>query len=396
MAIDTRSHCPGVAGINRPALAKKVADGPAARSGVTGLWERLFCDVFNTGRPCETCGGSRSRSARSTRSAYRTGWPRRSRLGLGLVDSMLALVVMIVLGTMVGHVFSGWVERRISQAEARVLSAWADAGALWLLQNRSEINKAARPREITGSVRVTAGAASTAGAAAYGVGGLTPHRNRRIRLWVRNGSAGRAQLLAVASSGTPANGDFVPVPTAGDGIVGVGMARAWKGRTSVIGPAVHFNLRPWLRQNPAVAAIGDMVAVREVSADTGDPYLHRARVKGRPELNRMQTNLTMGGHSIIGAGRVEAREVVTTRIDGPLTVRGGLAVNGAMSVDPSRASGSGSGANAGGGGISMPSATITGNLKAGTVTAADVDARTINAKNARIGDLTVTGGCSGC
>ena len=371
--------CTGAAYIFSRTPTEKTANRPSARPGVTGLIERLSRGACHARRPC------RARSVQNTRNVQRIQGPRRSRLGLGLVDSMLALVVMIALGTMVGHVFSGWVERRISQAEARVLSAWADAGALWLLQNRGEIGTAAQPREITGSVRITA---------TYGSDGLTPHRNRRIRLWIRNASAGRAQLLAVASSGAPADGAFVPIPTAGDGIVGVGMVRPWEGRASVIGPAVYFNLRPWLRQNPAVATVGDLVAIREVSADTGDPYLHRARVQGRPELNRMQTSLSMGGQSVIGVGRVEADEVVTTRIDGPLTVRGGLVVNGAMSVE--RSQGSGGGQSAGGGDISLPRATITGTLKAGTVTATDVDARTINARNARIGDLTVTGGCTGC
>ena len=341
---------------------------------------RLLCEE----RRCHPAGTGPDRTAQTracgTPIASRGRGPRRSRRGLGLIDSMLALGVMIVLGTMVGHIFSGWVERRISQAEARVLSDWADAGATWLLQNRDQIGRAARPRDITANVRVNP---------AFGADGRTPHRGRTIRLWIRNAGQGRAQLVAVASGLSR----DVPIPTAGDGIHAVGMVRPWKGSTSVIGPALYFDLGPWLRQNRAVAATGDMVAIREVASDTGDPYLHRERVEGRPELNRMQTDLSMNGRSIRDAGRVSADEVVTTRIDGPLTVGGALTVEGAMRVE---GSGQGAGSGQGGGNITVPTATITNDLRAGTVTASDVTTGSVNARNARIGNLNVRGGCTGC
>ncbi len=301
--------------------------------------------------------------------------PRRSRCGLGLIDSMLALGVLIVLGTTAGHVFDGWVERRISQAEGRVLSAWADAGATWLLQNRREIARAARPRDITAEVT----------APALWPDAKTPHRNRSIRLWVRSTGTRRAQMVAVASG----LADPVPIPTAGDGVFAVGMVRMWNDSPSVIGPALVFDLGPWIRQNRAVAAPGDMVAIREVSADAGDPYLHRTRVPGRPELNRMETDLNMGGRSIAGAGRISAGEIVTTRIDGPLTVRGGLTVTGAMAVERNR--------SGGGGHVTLPAMTIRQDLKAATVTTTGVTTGTVNANNARIGNLVIERGrCSGC
>ena len=299
---------------------------------------------------------------------------RRAWRGLGLIDSMLALAVMIALTTMAGQVFSGWVERRISQAEARALSAWADAGATWLLRNRSEIANAARPGDITGRVR----------APALWRQAQTPHRNRTIRLWMRNTGPGRADVMAVASGPF----DDVPIPTAGDGIYGVGMVHDFRGARRVIGPALTFDLEPWLRQNPSVTALGDMVAIRTVFEETDDPYLHRRRVEGRPELNRMEADLIMGGRSIAGAGRLAAEEIVTGRIDGPVTVSGAMTVNGAMAVE--RAKGGG------GGTVHLRGATITNDLETGTLTARDVTADTINAMNARINNLEITGGCTGC
>ena len=280
-----------------------------------------------------------------------------------------------------GHVFDSWVERRVSQAEDRVLSVWADAGATWLLQNRREIARAARPRDITAVVT----------APALWPDSKTPHRNRAIRLLVRStgavSTAGteRAQLVAVAGGLV----DPVLIPTAGDGVFAVGMVRMWNDSPSVIGPAPFFDLGPWIRQIRVLAAPGDMVAIREVSANAGDLYLHRSRVPSRPELNRMETDLNMDGRSITVAGRISASKIVTTRIDGPLTVRGGLTVTGTMNVERNR--------SGGGGHVTLPAMTIRQDLKAATVTATGVTAGTVNARNARIGNLVIERGrCSGC
>ena len=304
---------------------------------------------------------------------------RRSRRGLGLIDSMLALAVMIVLGATAGQIFAGWVERRISQAEGRVLSAWADAGTTWVLQNRDSSTGAglsANSRDITADVAEPA----------LWRDPRTPHRNRTIRLWVRSDGAHKAQLVAVASGVS----DAVPVPVAGDGIATVGMVRVRGGSKRVIGPGIDFPLGSFADH----AAQYDLVAVREVTTDQDDPYLHRRQVDGRPDLNTMETDLIMGDNAISDVGTVSADRIDTQRIDGPLTVSGGMTLQGAMRVE--RAPGVDGSAAAGGGTVDMPPATFTGDLKANTVTATGVDARTINARNARVGTLSVTGGCNGC
>ena len=242
----------------------------------------------------------RDPGSKASRQNRRRNHGRRNRCGLGLVDSMLALGVLIVLGTMVGHIFEGWVERRISQAEGRVLSAWADAGATWLLRNRSEVATAVGLREITDDVPVPA----------VGADRRTPHRNRPIRLWIRDVGPDRTQLLAVASGLS----DPVPIPVAGDGIHAVGMVRMRNDSPNVIGPALRFDLGPWVGPGRLRVSPGDLVAIRQVSHTTpdNDRYLQRRPVNGRLELNRMETDLNMGGHAITGVGSLDA---TTLRID---------------------------------------------------------------------------------
>ena len=67
----------------------------------------------------------------------------------------------------------------------------------------------------------------------------------------------------------------------------------------------------------------DLVALRWLTmARNAYPYLHRGPVAGHPALNRMETDLNMGGRNILDAGMVTGG--IFRVLDGPLAIGGTL------------------------------------------------------------------------
>ena len=288
------------------------------------------------------------------------------------MDAMMALTVLVTLGTLAGQAVTHWVERQLSQGEARALSAWADAGETWLLQNRHRLGQAPAPVNITSAVTPPSSFTRT----------VTPHRLRTIVLWYRDAGAGRAHLLAVASGDTGP----VPAPTPGDGITAVGTVgvEGANRHLMVRASGLAFDLRSWSAQVPGLATPGDIVALRHVWLHTAAHlYLHRTP-QTDPALNRMNTDLDLGGQSLTGADTIAGRNLVTPQITGPVTIRSGITVEGAVSAEGKGSS------------LDAPNATIRDTLRAGTIAAGHVQTGTVNARNARVKQLLIEGGCTGC
>jgi len=92
------------------------------------------------------------------------------------------------------------------------------------------------------------------------------------------------------------------------------------------GPGLNLDPAPW--QNPPDVdrfAPGDIIfhASHHPDALFG-PALYRTAVPGRPELNRMEADLDLGGFDLLNAGGVATEE---------LTLEGNLAVGGELTVE---------------------------------------------------------------
>lgn len=117
------------------------------------------------------------------------------------------------------------------------------------------------------------------------------------------------------------------------------------------------------------------------------PALYRAAIPGRPELNRMDTDLDLAGNALLNAGAIAGQELALTGalmvggtldVQGPATVAGLATVQGDLQV--------------------AGTAETTGNLEVAGAIAATGIAVTLGAIRAATGNfqsLTV-GSCNGC
>ena len=298
--------------------------------------------------------------------------PRRARRGLGLVDSLLAVVVMTLVGIGLSSILTGWIDRTVSQAEARALSVWADAAATWVLNDFGGHNPGT-----TTPVEVSLDDVRGAVTLPEWADGKTPYRQRTIRLWRWQHAPDQVIVAAVASGGD----DPVPLPAPGEGIATVGAIPMQTGATELRGAGFAHDLGEQLGAQPAMAGPGDMVALRHVARAEVDLYLHRRRVPGRLKLNRMEADLHMDGHDLTGAGSIGTGELLTDSITGPVTVEGDLDLNGALM----NASGV----------IEAQGARITRSVEADRVTANSADFTEVNAETLRTDSFTCTPPCPG-
>ncbi|WP_419738602.1 hypothetical protein [Ruegeria sp.] len=268
--------------------------------------------------------------------------------GLGLLDIMMAVALLVVLGTSAGTLATALIDRQVSQAEARALSAWADAGAAKLLEEPGRIERARASLQGLSGVQPPV----------IGAKLQTPYRGRTITMgYYRPPGSPDKTVVLIARAAGPVGP--VPAPGAGDAIAGVGIVRATGTGRKVTGPGLDYTLPPGLSARP-----GDFVALRQVSLATGrDLYLHR-RPAG--ELNRMETDLHMGGHDITGVARLRAPDTTGAGARAVLNVEGPFVVEGNLKVD---------------GALRAGSAKIGGDLVS---------------KRATVQTLIVTKGCSGC
>ena len=106
------------------------------------------------------------------------------------------------------------------------------------------------------------------------------------------------------------------------GVVDPGaMTAAQRGR--LLGPAVDADVRLY-RAQFGEPSVGETAAITSLTMrSVYGSELHRLQVAGRPEANRMETDLVMGGHDVVGAEHIES---VEADISDELRVLGGLEV----------------------------------------------------------------------
>lgn len=262
---------------------------------------------------------------------------RRSRRGLGLTDTFLAVAVLSVLTLWGGQVVGDWAEGRVVAGEARTVAELARAGRLLV---EGDVGHGGRTHAVNAApLAVPLADLAAADLRSPALGNLTPGR-RTLTLWLWRPNAGALLVIARARGALPLR----RLPGAEDGVTGVGALTG--AGTELRGPGLNFDMAPLNGLVAGFAGANDVFALEHVALDvTCRSYLYRVAVDcdgdgvDDPEANTMAVDLDMGTNDVTGAGNVTAAtaEIGTmagaTEIAGPLTVTGELDVAGATTMD---------------------------------------------------------------
>ena len=254
-------------------------------------------------------------------SSHRT--PRANRRGLGLLDVLLAVVVLSVIGVMGWQAAEGWIDRKLLTSEGRALATLARAGRLWVEADTS--TRAPAPDTLT---PVGFNDLVVANLRGPGDPDRTPTRRKR-ELWLWREANDHVVVLARARprDSDPDDTDcdsgeavriFCLPPAAIDGVPGLGLVvDPDSARLRLVGPDVTLDLERLNRERSGFAQEGDLFALTHVfvSGDCG-PYLSRED----PACATMKTDLDMGENNIndintLTAKDIQAESVTTDQIN---------------------------------------------------------------------------------
>lgn len=275
----------------------------------------------------------------SVRSALRSGVskealhkPRRTRRGLGMFEVVLGLfVTSAVIAGVIEFIVQDQLDE-LNQSSAREISIVADAAEAFALSNFDQVvalidAEADNIAEIDPAVLQAAGLLNTDTP-------ITAFKDPIAVLFISD-DPGVITAFAVARRAAGFDNSY-KIPRPETGIRAVGISPRFRGAT-IIGYGLEVRIQNGQRSLVADANVrnGSMAGVRTISFATDiDPYLHRVAVPGRPELNRMETDLDMAGRSIIGIDLLASTSINTGTIDVTNDVNTSAAnITGALTVD---------------------------------------------------------------
>ena len=247
-----------------------------------------------------------------------------SRPGVSLLEASLSLVIIGLAIDQGIWIVTDYAENRALQAEARMVSAIADDYAAMAGSNLPPA--------------VTLGRVTSYGPPDH-IGLETPY-GREIRIAHFTPAPGQLVIFVYTWSNTRQT-DRKPVPWYDANIRQIGYLAGSNDRCArnhICGPAMDWDATTLLASlGTAGPGREDLIALRWVTlARNAYPYLHRSRVTGHPDLNKMETNLNMGGNDIEGIESIETDNLVideglelggTLELD-ELKIAGDLLING--------------------------------------------------------------------
>ena len=264
-------------------------------------------------------------------------WPGRKpfyRPAVSLLEAALSLIVIGLVVTQGMGMVTDFTASRALQAEARMLTAIADDYA-------SLVGRRLPPAITMGRV--------TSYTPPSHIGLMTPF-GREIRLAHFTPSSGELVVMAYTWSAHRQT-NRKPTPRHDSHIRQIGYVAGTNDRCTqnhICGFAMDWNASALL------TALGndgpgeeDLVALRWLTMDRNTyPYLHRAQITGHPNLNRLETDLNMGDHAIVGLNTLRgARLLVTDQLElagelavtdieigGNLAIGGNLTTTGTLTV----------------------------------------------------------------
>ncbi|WP_299083351.1 hypothetical protein [uncultured Ruegeria sp.] len=259
--------------------------------------------------------------------------PRRTRRGFSVVEAALVLLIVVVVLQSAISLGRSHLRNHQGLNEARLLTQVVDAGATLALRDldyriNSEIG--------VGKAQVlTLGDLEAQGLWTAGSDRLTA-LSRTVTLILHARGSEELVLLARATA-LPGETNPAYIPAGGEGVGLVGFVSP-DDTTRLRGPGIDYDLTG-VQALTGGPSQWDAVAIRVVRMDRNVlPFLHRTTQPGFPELNRMETDLNMNGSSLVGAGVLDADQVMVTTglqagtVAGILTVDGDITAAGALDV----------------------------------------------------------------
>ena len=374
-------------------------------------------------------------------------WPRRARCGLSLFEALLVMLIAIPMTQQGVSLAQHYIRQQAGVQESRLLTQVITAASTYAL--REGLDTWITRRGVGHIETLTL--ADLANEDVWVSRGARTALGRDIEVIFHD--TGGGALVVLARAVTPA-GEEPPayVPRGGEGIGLVGTVRDYA-PDRLLGPGLDYDISDLrslaeTQTGRSAPVVGDQLAIAVLRMDQDvSPFLHRIAVEGHPELNKMQTDLDMGGFDLIGVGELEAEKITVQNtmeindlhgaleVEGGITARGDLIIPGTLTSDAAEIEGQVSahgltvtgaatvdtletGALQSGTVQINVSATVDGdiaaeNLAAGTLVADEITAPTATLGTVRAGvvishakleadtivvkdELLVSGGCTGC
>ncbi len=261
------------------------------------------------------------------------GWGKaitraRPRPGVSLIEAAFSLIVIGLAVSQGLKLVTDYSANRAMQAEARMLTAVADAYA-------GTVGRTWPPAVARGRVTTYTPPAHI---------GLETPFGRAIRI-AHFAPSARELVVMVYTWSANRRTHRKPTPRYDSDIRQVGHVAGPNDRcpqNHVCGFGMDWNASSLLSllgtNGPGPE---DLVALRWVTMERHvSPYLHRNHMAGHPELNRLETDLNMGGHDLVGVNTLSGERLLVADdldIDGALQVTdmdvsGDLAIGGNLGV----------------------------------------------------------------
>jgi len=316
----------------------------------------------------------------------------RQRGGFSLIETALVLMLAIVVSTQLIQISSAYARQRAAELDARYLSDLAQAGRNLVLGQAQSLTIG--QALVLTPTQLEAFGVLDAGVSAQSATG----RNYSVAALRRSDN----EVVILARGALPAGETaFMTIPKGGEGVERVGLIHS-QAPGFLRGISLNYDLS-WMTGGFATAkpAVGDLVALDVVRRDQSIlPYLHRTENVLFPELNRMETDLDMGGHNVDNIASLDAVQINIAQGLEATTLTGASEITGALQAGGLSVSGTAQfiGDVAVVGGMSAGSANIAGDVSAssleantaqitGDITSSIVSANTITAATAGLRHL---------
>ena len=306
-------------------------------------------------------------------------WPRRARCGLSLFEALLVMLIAIPMTQQGVSLAQHYIRQQAGVQESRLLTQVVTAASTYALREGLDTRITNRG---VGHIE-TLTLADLAHEDVWVSPDARTALGRDIEVIFHD--TGGGALVVLARAVTPA-GEERPsyVPHGGEGIGLVGTVRDYA-PDRLLGPGLDYDISglqslAQTRTGRSLPEVGDQIAIAVLRMDQDvSPFLHRIEVAGHHELNRMQTDLDMGGFDLIGVGELEAEKITVQsameindlhgdlEVEGDIRAGGDLIIPGTLTSDAAEIEGQVSAHGLTVSGAATADTVDTGALRSGSV-----------------------------
>lgn len=306
--------------------------------------------------------------------------PRRQQ-GLTLIEVIVALAIGVIALVGIARALTSYTDGLANQAAAAHAKTVSDAARAYIADNHAALVAAAGPST---AATVTPAQLTAGKYLPTGFNPVNPY-GQTFTVKVIEPTAGKLEAVVLTTGGDVIKGQNLRKIAQHIGVPGGYVEAAG---TSASAKGAYGTWTRSLAPFEGSAQAGKIVVALFVEdAAEQDDYLHRSATAGRPELNRMSTDIDMGAKNLDNAGTVYANAV-----QGKLTHTGGY-----FTLDSySSTYGTGAGLlwwNGGTGTLTVRNATTggNGNLILNDINAYKIKSSTVNAVTMGATNVGLTG-----